>query len=71
MKFHYYRETDSLYIELSSKPGAKSDEVAPGIVLDYDDKGHLVGIDVDHASENVDLTSLETEALPFGKMIVA
>ena len=36
MKFHYYRDTDSLYIELSDKVGADSQEVAPGVVLDFD-----------------------------------
>ncbi len=59
MKFHYYAETDSLYIELSKKASADSREVAPGIVVDLDSKGHLVGIDIDHASQTVDLSRLE------------
>jgi len=71
MKFHYYHDTDSLYIELSPKASVDSNEVAPGVVLDFDPMGHLVGIDVEHASQNVDLTRLETEALPLGSMIVA
>lgn len=50
MRFHYYAETDSLYIDLSEKAGADPWEVAPGIVLDFDDQGKLVGIDIDHAS---------------------
>lgn len=44
MKFHYYPETDSLYIELSEKSSVESREVAPNVVLDFDDEGHLVGI---------------------------
>ena len=64
MKFHYYRDTDSLYIELSDKVGADSQEVAPGVVLDFDAEGHVVGIDIDHASKVVDLSKLEAEALP-------
>ena len=64
MKFHYYRDTDSLYIELSDKVGADSQEVAPGVVLDFDAEGHMVGIDIDHASKVVDLSKLESEALP-------
>ncbi len=32
MKLHYYEETDSLYIDLSERPGAESKEVAPGVV---------------------------------------
>jgi len=64
MKFHYYSDTDSLYIDLSEKVGVQSQEVAPGVVLDFDDKGQVVGIDIDHASKIVDLSRLEAEALP-------
>ena len=64
MKLHYYAETDSLYIDLADRPGADSREVAPGIVLDFDAQGRLVGIDIDHASKIVDLSKLEAEALP-------
>ncbi len=64
MKLHYYPETDSLYIDLSEKVSAESREAAPGVVLDFDAAGHLVGIDIDHASQIVDLSRLEAEALP-------
>ena len=64
MKVHYYAETDSLYIELSAKAGADAREVAPGVVLDFDANGSLVGIDIDQASKVVDLSRLEAEALP-------
>ena len=64
MKFQYYPETDSLYIELSGKASADSQEVASGVVLDFDAEGHVVGIDIDHASKIVDLSKLESEALP-------
>jgi uncharacterized protein YuzE len=50
VKFHYYPETDSLYIDLAEKTSVDSQEVAPGVVLDFDAEGHLVGIDIDHAS---------------------
>ena len=64
MKIHYYLETDSLYIDLSQKTSVDSQEVAPGVILDFDGEGHLVGIDIDQASQYVDLSQLETEALP-------
>ena len=50
MKVHYYADTDSLYIDLLEKPSADSREAVPGVVLDFDEAGHLVGIDIDHAS---------------------
>lgn len=64
MKLHYYPETDSLYIDLSGRTSAESVEVARGVVLDFDDQGALVGIDVDHASHLLDLTKLETKSVP-------
>lgn len=70
MKFHYYQETDSLYIDLAERPGADSREVAPGVVLDFDAEGHLVGIDIDHASTIVSLGRLEAEALPVTSIAV-
>jgi len=64
VKFHYYADTDSLYIDLIDQPSAESREVAPGVVLDFDSAGRLVGIDIDHASKNVELSRLEAFALP-------
>ena len=64
MKFHYYPDTDSLYIDLSEKPSTDSTEVAPGIVLDFDESGQLVGIDIDHASKVANLSTLEAKSLP-------
>jgi len=64
MKFKYYSETDSLYIDLSEKTSTDSMEVAPGVVLDFDAEGILVGIDIDQASRFVNLARLEAESLP-------
>ena len=61
MKFHYYSETDSLYIELTETAGADSQEVTPGMVLDFDANGTLVGIDIDHASMVANLSGLQKE----------
>ncbi|HEY4172559.1 MAG TPA: DUF2283 domain-containing protein [Rhodopila sp.] len=64
MKLHDYPETDSLYIELKSTPGAETREVASGLNVDLDDTGEVVGFDIDFASQRLDLTRLETVALP-------
>lgn len=70
MKLHYYPETDSLYIDLADKPASDSQEIAPGVVLDFDENGNLVGIDIDRASTVVNLTRLEAEALPLASFLV-
>lgn len=64
MKINYYKDTDSLYISLSSKPGADTIEVSEGIVLDYDAEGNLVGIDIDNASKKVDLQEVILGKIP-------
>ena len=64
VKLHYYEETDSLYIDLSHRVSVDSREVVPGVILDFDEEGHLVGIDIDNASKVLDLTRLETESVP-------
>ncbi len=64
MKLHYDRETDSLYIDLNSRPSVDSREIQEGLVIDLDAKGRIVGIDIQHASDVLDLATLETEALP-------
>lgn len=64
MKLNYYPETDSLYIDFSSKPSADSREVSEGVVLDYDAEGNLVGIDIDHASKKLELRELVTSHIP-------
>jgi uncharacterized protein YuzE len=64
MKLNYYRDTDSLYIDLSSKPSVESKEVSEGINLDYDADGNLVGIDIDNASRKVDLKEIILSKIP-------
>jgi uncharacterized protein YuzE len=42
-----------------------------GVVVDYDAKGKITGIDIDHASENLDLAELTTSHLPVAKQAMS
>ncbi len=64
MKLHYYPETDSLYVEFKAEPGVETREVSDGLNVDLDAAGDVIGFDIDHASRRLDLSTLETEALP-------
>ncbi len=70
MKLNYYPETDSLYIDLSERPSRESKEISEGVILDYDADGKLVGIDIDNASNKVNLAKLTLSKLP-GKVETA
>jgi uncharacterized protein YuzE len=65
MKLNYYPDTDSLYIDLSHRPSVESREISEGVVLDYDESGNVVGIDIDNASLKVDLHELMVSKMPF------
>jgi uncharacterized protein YuzE len=71
MKLSYDRATDSLYIHLSEQISVESDEVAEGVVLDYAADHKLVGIDVQHASQHVDMHKLQLSQLPLVELLAA
>jgi uncharacterized protein YuzE len=71
MKLHYYPDTDSLYIDLSERTSVDSREVVPGVVLDFDADGKLVGLDIDHASKVASLSRIEAEALPLSNLVLS
>jgi len=47
MKFKYYPETDTLYIEVKDIPSVESEEIKEGIVIDYGENGEIVGIEIE------------------------
>jgi len=51
MRINYDEKTDSLYIRLKETTYHESDEVKEGVLLDYDSKGNLIGIEILDASE--------------------
>lgn len=64
MKLNYYPDTDSLYIDLSERTSTESREISEGVVLDYDENGKLVGIDIDNAKNKVSLDKTILSKLP-------
>lgn len=51
MRFHYDEKKDALYIRFNEKRYVESDEIADGIIFDYDGKGKIIGIEVLGASK--------------------
>tara|TARA_Y100001968_G_scaffold296849_1_gene305333 strand:- start:1354 stop:1572 length:219 start_codon:yes stop_codon:yes gene_type:complete len=61
---NYESTTDSLYIDLSSKPNSDSREISEGIVLDYDVDGNLTGGEIDKPNNKVDLEKIVLNKVP-------
>ena len=53
MKVTYDPEVDVLRILLSNAPIEESDEDKPGVILDYDNDGNIVGLEILDASKRV------------------
>ena len=45
---------DAVYVNLTDRPIKESEEVADGIVVDYDDEGRIVGVEILDASKRTD-----------------
>jgi len=53
-----------LYIQFVARPSTESEEIRPGVVLDLDGENNIVGIDIERASDKVDLRKLDAASLP-------
>lgn len=71
MIFQYFAESDMLYIQFSDRPSVESEEVAPGIVVDFDENENAIGIEIEDASKLMDLSKLEVSALPIADLILS
>lgn len=60
-----------LYIKLAAGVSTESEEVAPGIVLDFDQHDKVIGIEIEDASKFIDLSRLEVSALPIVNLILS
>lgn len=59
MKVHFDEAADALYLRLDDSKIVESEEVRPGIVLDFDRKNQVVGIEILRVSKRVPLAKLK------------
>lgn len=60
MKVTVDKEADAVYMRISDTRIHDSEEVKPGVILDYDEQNNLVGIEIIRISERVPSASLKT-----------
>src|SRR5437867_4219289 len=66
IRLHVDKEADALYLRLDDSKIIESEEVAPGVILDYNDKNEVVGVEMLYLSKrtpNLKTTALEFEAV--------
>ena len=64
MVFEYYQDSDMLFIKLAEGKSTESEEIAAGVVLDFDERNRVIGVEIEDASKLMDLSRLELRALP-------
>ncbi len=68
MRISYSADADALYIRLKETAIENTDEVADDIIMDYDKKGNVVGIEILSVSQKSDITKLFIQS--FEKVMV-
>ena len=66
MRLHVDKQADALYLRLDDSKIIESEEVAPGVILDFKEQNQVVGIEMLHLSKrtpNLKTTALEFEAV--------
>ncbi len=59
MKIRYFRDTDTLYIELREAAVAETRDLDENTQIDVDARGQVCAITLEHASERADLPALD------------
>ena len=59
MKVHFDEKADAVYLRLEDSPIVDSEEVHPGIVLDFNGANQVVGIEILRASNHVPVANLK------------
>ena len=61
MKIKYFRDSDTLYIELRPGPAAETRDLDENTQIDLDALGNISAITLEHASQRADLPALDYE----------
>jgi len=68
MRIHYSHDADALYIRLNERSIKTTDEISDDIIMDFDKKGNVIGIEILSASDKCDVHELIIQA--FDKVMV-
>jgi uncharacterized protein YuzE len=58
MKVHFDEKADAIYLRLDESSIVDSEEVRPGIVLDFNERDEVVGIEILRVKQRVPLADL-------------
>ena len=69
MNIKYDQSSDAVYIRLKESKYCESDEISNNIILDFDKKGNVIGIEILDASNYLDINELSSVKFEVNKKI--
>ena len=64
MKVKYFKDTDTVYLEFSHQVINETKEINNNIFIDLDNNGNLVGLTIEHAKTQADISEVIFEQIP-------
>ena len=65
MKLHFDKDADALYLKLDESAVTESEEVRPGVVLDFNAQDQVIGIEILNVGKHVGVESLKEVNVSF------
>jgi uncharacterized protein YuzE len=63
MKVKYFPETDTALVEFSNREVSETKEINENIIIDLDNEGNLVGMTIEHANKQANLSEFSIEQM--------
>ena len=56
MKVKYFPDTDTLLVNFSDKPIVETRDLSEDVLVELDERGHIVSMTIEHAKQQTDLS---------------
>lgn len=63
MKVKYFSQTDTAFIEFGKTAVSETKEINENIIIDMDKEGNLVGMTIEHAKKQADITEFSLQQI--------
>jgi uncharacterized protein YuzE len=64
MNVKYFKDTDTMYVQFADHEVSETREINENTVIDLDDKGNLVSLTIEHASQSAKIAEFSFQQIP-------
>lgn len=59
MRVRFDQEADALYVRIDNSPVFESEEIRPGVMIDLDERGEIIGMEMLRVSQRLPAAELK------------